>query len=1167
MRRIKAKLTSLFGCVAIVALSVVFANAQFRGGIQGVVADNAGGAVPGATIVLTNKETNQTQQTETSDDGFYRFSSLAPGLYSVSVEKENFKKTLTDDVKVDAEAIRGQDITIEAGLISETVTINAEADEIALETEDANIRKTITTEEVLRLPQSGRDPYELARLAPGVFGAGARGADGSSSMLPNTSGPGGSNVSIFATENAQPITANGQRVSANNYQIDGTSVNSQTWGGAAVITPSQESVKEVQVTASTYSAEDGRNSGAQVKVVTQNGTNDWHGSAFYKLNDPSLNARNQFPGVLGVVAENRSRVERKFNSYGGSLGGRIIRDKLFFYFSYEGLRDNTSNTYNTLVETESFRQGIIAARPNTLTARILSSAGIEPRVVRVLNATCAEAGIFRENPCAAVGNGFDIGSITGTYGTYVPLSDQFRAGGGLDGIADVQFVELENPNRFSGNQYFTRVDYQITDEDRFAFSSYIVPNTAFSSDRSAQSRPQADINSKRLSFALSFVYTRAISATSINEARFNVTRWGFDETSSNPDSDFGLPRVEIEGLYGDRLRFGAQRGLNTPGVINEKQFDIRDTLTKVFGNHAVKFGGEYRIDLNSNGEIGGARPLYSFVRPFNFANGTPIFESISADQSGRPTANNTKFQTSELAFFVQDDWKVRPNLTLNLGLRWSYYSPVTASGGILGNLIPDADGGLAGAVISTEKTLYDKDLNNFGPQLGIAWSPERFDSKLVIRSGFGIGYDRLPNALLANARRNPPNGGLFNICCGTAASDFSTPFAGGLITFVDSTDGTITGYPANPILGGGTNPANGLPNNGGVEIYGAPRELPTAYVYRYSLEGQYELPLKMVATLGYQGSAGRHFVRILPLHITAPTRNPNIGAAYFASPDVNTNFNAMNARLQGRFVNQFSFDVNYRYSKSLDTVSFEGPTGATNQSFPVDQREEYGPSDFDVRHNITASGLWDLPIFRDKSSWAGRLLGGWQINGIATYHTGYPFTPKLFGCLQGTLINNFCDPRPTVYFGGEVLSNTNENFLQPGGIFPNNLIRDASGNVVNCNDRVNVPAGCSTYFLTTFDGSDPFANRPGIGRNTFRGPKYFALDMAFQKVFGLPNLGPLGENAKIDVRFNFFNILNTLNLAPFNSNSDPTRVQLASFGTATGALAGRTGEFQIRFSF
>ncbi|MEO8574991.1 MAG: carboxypeptidase-like regulatory domain-containing protein, partial [Pyrinomonadaceae bacterium] len=291
MRLTILRLTNLLGCLALIAFFSVLANAQFRAGIQGVITDSAGGTIPGVTVTLTNTETNQSQTTTTSDEGFYRFSNLPPGIYTVAAEKTDFKKILNENVKVDAETVRGVDLVLEAGGISETVTI--QADNSGIETEDANIRKVITNDEILNLPQVGRDPYELARLTPGVFGSGARSSDGGSAALPNTTGPGGSNVGIFGTENQVPIVANGQRLSANNYQVDGTSVNSQTWGGAAVITPSQESVKEVQVTSSTYNAEDGRNSGATVRVVTQNGTNDYHGSLFFKYNDPGWNAYNR----------------------------------------------------------------------------------------------------------------------------------------------------------------------------------------------------------------------------------------------------------------------------------------------------------------------------------------------------------------------------------------------------------------------------------------------------------------------------------------------------------------------------------------------------------------------------------------------------------------------------------------------------------------------------------------------------------------------------------------------------------------------------------------------------------------------------------------------------------------------------------------------------------
>ncbi len=1155
MRQTTFKLINLLGCLVFLASVTIVANAQFKAGIQGTVTDNAGSVVADATVTLTSKETNQTQQTQTSDGGFYRFSGLAPGLYTVTVEKENFKKQVVNDVSISAEALVGVNVAMQAGGISETVTVTA--DVAPLETEDANIRKTITTQEVLSLPQNGRNPYELARLTPGIFGTGARSADGSGTRLPNTSGPGGSSNSIFATEDRQPISANGQRVSSNNYQIDGSSVNSQTWGGGAVITPTQESVKEVQITSSTYSAEDGRNSGAQIKVVSQNGTNEWRGSAFYKINDPSLNAFNQLPwNISGGPA----RVEQKYKSFGGSFGGRIIRDRLFFFFAYEGLRNNSNNTYTSYVETSAFRQAVLAGRANTLTARILGDAGIAPRVVSVLTPSCSDLSSDVNGNgqngtalgCVLVGNGLDIGSLSGTYGTYVQFFNAMNAptGGGLDGIADLQKVLLANSTSFKGNQYNTRIDYDITSKDQFTFSSYIVPNTATTSDTAAQSRPMADINSKRLSYALGFIYRKTFSATMLNEARFNVTRWGYDETQSNPNADFGLPRIEIESLFGDRLRYGAQYGLNTPGVINERQFEFRDLFTNIIGNHVLKIGGEYRRDLNSNGEVGGARPLYSFKGLWNFANGTPIFEQIVANQQGQPTANNTKFHTGDLGLFVQDDWKFRPNLTLNMGLRWELFSPITADKGVIGNLLLGPTNSLAGAKITTQKSLTNSNYSNFAPQLGFAYSPNWLgENKLVIRGGGGIGFDRLPNALLSNARRNPPNGSIFGICCGTngTSDGFGTPFVDGLITYVSSTSG-ILGYPANPLLGGGTNSTTGLPNNGAIEIYGTPRDLPDATVYRYSLEGQYQLPLNLVATLGYQGSLGRHFVRILPIHIIAPGGNPNVYAAYFASPDVNSNYNAMITRLQGRFMKQLSFDMNYRWAKSIDTASFESPTALTNQSFPVDQREERGPSDFDVRHSFVASAVWEIPFFQKRDSWSGKLLGGWQISSIITWSGGFPWTPKIFGCLQqANTPANFCDLRPTSYNGTQPAANTNANFLRPGGIF----------GVV----------GGTGIFGTATTTNDPFRNLPAIGRNVFRGPRYFDTDMAFSKKFGLGNWGFLGENASVDLRFNFFNIFNTLNLAPFNSNTDSTRVTTSNFGRATSALAGRVGEFQIRFSF
>jgi hypothetical protein len=1146
-------LVKLTFSIVFLAIFSSIATAQFRAGIQGTITDANGAVVPSAKVTLTSTETGRTQETTASEDGFYRFSSLAPGNYSITVESASFKKRVVENVQVAAERLEGVNVTLETGGIAETVTV--EAENTGIQTEDASIQRSISTEEILSLPQTGRDPYELVRLTPGIFGSGARSGSGDVVNLPNTSGPGGSNASIFQTENQVPISANGQRVTSNSYQVDGVSVNSQTWGGAAIVTPSQEAVKELQVSATTYSAEDGRNSGAQVKVITQNGTNDWHGSLFFKYNDPELNAFNKFPRFIGTRPTNGpQRVERKFSTYGGSIGGPLPyfrfgdgggphfssgRDRSFFFFAFEGLRERTNNTYVSWVETADFRQRLSTLRAGTVSAQILASGGAEPRIVGsepiTLNAAgdrfvCGNEGLFV--PAQAVNGGIDFGSISGAPGQYANDT-------AFDGFPDLQCGRFDNTRRAEAKQFFGRLDFNLSDNDRLAFTGTFVPRTDTNVDASAQSRPMADFTSDRFNFATAAIYNHNFSANITNEFRISYSGWGFDETKSNPTANFGIPRVEIEGIWSNRLRFGAPQ----PGRFQDRQYDFRDTLTWVIGNHVLKVGGAFRRDVNKGGSVSIARPLFSFVRPWNFANDTPVFESIAADQFGNPTPNTTVYHTDNLAFFVQNDWKVRPNLTLNLGLRWEYFSPITIEDGQIGNLVLGPAGGLAGARIEVNEKLTDSDFNNFGPQVGIAWSPGMFNNKLVVRSGFGIAYDRLANALLDNARRNPPASQLFGICCGFSSSDPAAQ----QIVYALSEDGTIFGYPRHPNIGGGFNPATGLPLSGSIEIYGSNRKLPNSEVYRYSLDAQYELPWRTVATLGYSGSLGRRFVRIDRVHITVPDGgNPNIFAGYFARPDVNTNYNALISSLRTRFYKGLNLSVNYTFGKSLDTSSFEAPCACTDQSFPVDQKEERGRSDYDVRHNFNASAVWDIPFYRTQKDWVGKLLGGWQASTIVSYNTGFPWTPKLFGCLNVPSAAGFCDPRPIAYNGQPPLDNTDDNFLSPGGLFP---------------------GGGPAFFSTAFNGSDPFGNRPGIGRNRLFGPKYFSTDISFVKRFGLPSVGFLGEAAGIDLRVNFFNVFNQLNLTPFNSNSDPTRVTLPTFGTAVSGLAGRVGELQVRFSF
>lgn len=1183
MRRIMSSLTKVLSLFAFIAVGAIMANAQFGSSVQGVVTDSTGSVVPGATVSLTNPETNQVLQSITNESGIYRFSNLVQGTYKIVVSKAGFKKRLVANAVVAAESQARFDAVLEPGEVSAEVTIDA-SDNAPLETESSNISRNITTKELIDLPQVGRDPYNLVRLAPGVFGDGARSANGQSNRIGNNgTGPGGSNNGIFAVENQVQVSANGQRVTSNNFEIDGVSVNSQTWGGAAVITPSQESIAEVQVTSSTYSAEDGRNSGAQVKVITKYGTNRWSGSAFLKLNNPGLNAYNSFrgiPGVTGLTNLNPTRVNDKFKTFGGSFGGPVVKDKLFFFASYEGTRSvGNSISGPTFFETGTYRQQIASLRSGTISAAYMLK-GSEPRVAQVLSAS--PTGVTNlcsllsapyntgGTNCQLVGGGLDIGSITGTFGTYVPDASN-SLGGGLDGIPDLQYGTLYNLSRFRGNQYTARVDYQLTSKDKIAFTTNFTPLSTYGSNSAAQSRPQADLSSDRITYLVGGVYSRTISPTTLNEFRFNMTKWKFNEIEANPDTDFGLPRIEIEAVFGDRIRFGAPRAETTPGFFDQRQMDFRDILTNVRGNHTLKFGFEYRKELNNSAAPGGARPLYSFTKMWNFANGTPVFESINADATGTPKANDVPFHTANMGAFVQDNWKYRSNLTLNLGLRWEYFVPISVSNGNqLGRLILGTS--LQDAKIQNVTQFTNPDRNNFAPQLGFAWSPSRFREKLVIRGGGGIGYDRLASALFSNSRFAPPNAARYSICCGSSANLGNTGAATGTIQFVKSTNGTIYGYPRNPTLGGGFG-ANGGPNIGQVEIYSTPANLPNAFVYRYSMEAQYQLPGKFVASAAYQGSKGSRFVRILPLHqLYSSTTAPTFRLAYFASPDVNTSYNALVTNVRRNFSKSFSMNANYRFAKSLDTVSVEAPCACTNQTYSYDNGEEKGPSDFDVTHYFNVSGTWEPSWFKGQKNVGGDLLYGWSFSPIVTWRGGFPWTPVVGGGIRlSTDTTTIGTIRPRAYYGVSPAGNSNADYMA-GGQFPGNLIftTNASGALVQnaCNNIATTPQGCSKYFLTPLNGTTFQTNVPGIGRNVFRGPRYVNVDLSIAKRVSLAGLnGFLGESARLDIRFNFFNLLNNLNFAPFNAFSNSTRVDNAQFGVPTAALAGRVGEFQARFSF
>ena len=1153
---------------------VISAQAQYRAGIQGVIADPQGAVISEATITLTNKETNATRQMKSDVNGVYNFLSLAPGHYTITVESTGFKKKALEDVTVSAEQTQAVNIQLDLGAVNQTITVQAESNP-TMDTETGKISSTLTSDEVQNLPSLGRDPFQLLRLASGVFGDGSHNNGGGSQNLPGSAGPGGSGPtsSIFQTENQVQINANGQRNTANSFQIDGVEVNSLDWGGAATITPNEESVKEVRVTANEYSAEYGRNSGAQVEVVSQNGTNEYHGSLFIKIDRPGLNAfqRLNNPNNPNSV----QRVSNRFNQFGGSVGGPIVHNHLFAFFSYETLRNDSVNTGTAWVETPQYQQ-LVAAEAGYIAGGLLSFPGEGASYNLVFNATCAQANLqatnCREVPLPTSGVALNVGSpLTGTpRGTQDPTFGQpstpFGVGNGLNGTPDILFVQYTNPNNTISTQYNGRVDYQITPKDLVAYSNYWVPNN--STFYNGQARAANLWHSDRLNYSQAVLWDHTFDANMLNEVRFNVSRWYFNELKSNPQEPWGLP-LDFVNCTGSAC--GITYGTQGPGIYYKTGYNIRDSLTRVQGRHTVKYGVDISKEQNTQTQSQGARPDYVFRNMWDFANDAPFQEFGNFNPgTGVPTSVTVYGRSSIYALFIQDDYKVKRSLTLNLGLRWEYFTPLHEKYGHISNpILGTTPNQLADLNLRVGGDLYQTSACNFGPQIGFAWSPDSlplihdsFRNRLVVRGGFGIGYNRMEEAITLNPIANVPFDSFFNFTGSSAAN---------ILYSAPADAHQFTNWPLNAAAVLTFDPKTNLPTSGNpITLYGIQKHLPTPYTYRFSLETQYDLGHNWVATVGYQGSQSRHYTREHDLNWEYAPLNPALNHLFFWTNDATGNYHALLTELQHSFASSFEVDAQYTYSRAMDDGSSDFSIG----DYPFDRRSEYGPSDYDATHNFKLWGVWSPHIFQGERSWLEKITGEWTVSGIWNLHSGFPWTPVYNvqvvnspGGNSCSLIypgSGFCQVRPAAYLGGGGTDYSNNTFKKLLSNFPN---------------------GPASYFMPPVLTSAGIPPAPGIGRNIFRGPRYSSVDFTLAKAFGFPRARVLGENSKLEIRANFYNIFNHLNFAPLQNPLSIGTIQLNAatgvqtnpgpgnalqstvFGQAQSGLAGRVIELEARFSF
>ncbi len=1150
MHRSSVCLRSLLTVVGLIACAGL-AQAQFRASLRGTVTDPEGAAIPGAKVTLIDTNTNRTLVSTSDENGLYQFNALPPAPYRLTAEAQGFKQKVLQQVQIIPEQPNALDIKLDLGAVEQTVTVSDTTQ--ALDTETADTTGTVSSNQIQHLPSFGRDVLKVAALAPGSFADNSQGGGGSNNYnLPGTqsgAGQSGGADGIFKTENGAQVISNGNQSENNGVSIDGISTTSAVWGGATVITPSEDSVDNVKIVSNAYDAEQGRFSGAQIQITSKGGSNQFHGSLFFTTHQPGLNAFQPFNGY-GLKT---TRDDNKYSQFGGSVGGPIWKNKIFAFFNYETVREPVvSLPGNGWFDTPAFDA---LARPGSIAATYLSFPG--NGVIGTLNpsATCQTAGLSEGVDCRTIpGQGINVGTpLTTPLGTQDltwTSNSSPGVGSGLGTVADLANYNTLNPTKFTAVQYNGRLDADITSKDRLAFAMYWVPLTKTNYNGS---RGYDYFHHNQINDAFSAIWNRTFSPTFLNEARVNAAGWRWNELSANPQLPVGLPADTFEVTGGITLN---SFGPNFFSILDQWTYTYKDVATKIVGRHTVKFGGELTRLYYLQDNVASGVPSYTFFNIWDFLNDAPHREAGSFNpNTGEPTTQRQDDRENLLGFFVQDDFKLRKNLTINAGLRWSYFSPLSSKEGNMFVAVPGAGEGYLTNLDVRKGNSWIAQKNNFGPQIGFAWSPERYNARIVFRGGYGLNYNQEEIAISSNIVGNP---GLVV----SPSLNMSTPTSPnpGILYATASDPHSLNTYPPNPNTVSPFGP-NGLPSSAtasAVNVSIFPTHLPTMRVHHYSFDMEDDLGHHLIATLGYQGSLSRDlFFHENPLALPAATGlalNPAIGGGDFWGVSGYANYNALLAELKHDFSHQFMVDAQFVWSKSMDTSS--GPY--FEQPYPFNLNLDYGRSDYNVSKAFKIYGMWQPVFFHGNRSWIDKIAGGWTLSGIANIHSGFPWTPVV-SVVGGSLYCGQCGYTsvfPAAYLGGAGNSTSNSAFENPArSNFP------LTATIGNATPYFAAPA------YTAFGGSTygtALPQAPGVRRNSLTMPGYRDLDMTVAKGFGLPNNRVLGESARIEVRMDVYNVFNTANLNPNNIQNN---IGSSNFGTITAGLAGRVVTLGGRFSF
>jgi hypothetical protein len=1095
----------LFVLGFLVAVSVCLA--QFTSNIQGVIQDPSRAVIPGASVSLRNTQTGIVTSGKSSAEGVYQFVSLQPGKYELTAKADGFQ-AVTVQVIVATSQTANADVTLP--LLTATEQIQVVASPTVLDTADSRIQATIKTEPLQDLPFKGRNVYALIAVAPGVTGL------MSGSLSAQTAGESEA-PDNFSPAKVVNVSANGRGFVGNQFVVDGLDVGGNIVQGSVDLSPNPDAIDEIAIQTNTFSAENGKGSSLVIAVTTKSGTNQFHGTGSYFFSDQHLWARTIFTDKYYPFSR---------NDLSGVIGGPIVKNKTFFLASTEILRSRiTQATGIATYESPQFTDWAKQNYPNSVGTKLLTD--------------------------------YPITNVA-TTGTLLTANDIFGStcgGPATDGIpCDLPMVlqgrVQPSPYR-NGLQYSFRGDQYLNNSRDRIFGNY--HKATLDTENSAYRKGFGSINTN-LTWALQVNWTHTFSSTLVNEAAAGMTYVDGTNVVSGP---FHIPEI---GINQQSRGIGVGWG---PGTFAQHNYNWKDVLNLVRGSHTLRFGVQgYQGDDGAFWQRLSSRPTFAFNNLLDLVRDQPFSEGgVAYDPlTGQQTPLQFEGQLSAVGIFVQDQWKAKPNLSLSMGIRWDDFgNPYGKSGFKYSNIFLGQGGSIdeqfADASVRATQNAFTSRMNkNFSPRIGIAWDPSR-NGRWIIRGGFGVFHDWVTlGESVDQIGYNPPG--------------FLYPF------FTQNT-------PIKPLFSVGTSdtypfgfqyptiPSTGLNDHGGLigvqnSVGGLDLNLKNPRTVNWTIGVEHQLPGKLAASINYTGSrtwdavVGTDFNRVAGdlLDGTLDRLNPNFGSMAYRFNGNEMHYQAMILSLRSGIGFPIQFQTSYTYGHVTDYGQAGSRTGTGDLfgagDFP-DQHNikayNFGDADWDVRHRFSFSGFYKLPTPRIDNKLVKGVLGGWELTTVAILQTGTPFS-----------VANFSSFQPILDSSGNVIG------LEPGS---------GDYNVDGYNyDYPNAPSASLLGLFTGSHSRQQFLNgvfsatafsAPALGtegnlkRNIFRNPGIISIDSGLIKNNAV---GLLGDRGNLQLRFDFYNVLNHPNLMGVDSGLTD-----ASFGRVTSTRDPRIIQLGARIVF